>query len=76
MKFKKGNMKYQLERLYGQTNIPEGEFCSIRAAQKAMGIPNPNDVDCIFRMSGWVYHITRIHSFRSKTMAQGPMMDW
>jgi hypothetical protein len=69
-------MKYQLERIEGHIIIPEGIFCSIKAAQKAMGIPNPNNVDCIFRMSSWDYHITRLYDFRSKTMPKGPPLDW
>lgn len=49
-----------------------GYYCSIKAAQKALGVDRPNGIDCIIHMMGdnnhraALFHIIRIHNLKAK----------
>jgi hypothetical protein len=46
-------MRYEIREVTtGGYSYSRGYYCSIKAAQKALGIPEPNGIDCNIRMQG------------------------
>ena len=73
-------MQYEIREISnGYNYIRGGLYCSIKAAQKALGVPKPNGIDCSIRMysseiqvdgetyyQNGLYQITRIYKVMSK----------
>jgi hypothetical protein len=68
-------MKYEIKEVMSGGYYSRGAYyCSIKAAQKAIGVDKPNNTDCIIHMAGngsayhraAIFHITRIHNLKAK----------